>query len=205
MWALPMNGSRWCSQHDCELDVLDQHHLVVLLGERLLQVNGRVGVQPAEDLGVHAGDAVGRFEQPFAVRVFADGREDLAHGLADSLLIDTRGVRYRSSASHAALQPRGRALPVSAGSIQASLRERADTSADSDGHDIDADSPCCIRSTFPFIPSTIRPRRTLRHSACGHPDGMEVSLYPTSSHLRGFPKWLSPPSRSRSSRSRSRN
>ena len=64
MWALPVNGSRWCSQTAAKLDVLDQDHLVVLLGERLLQVLARVGVQAGEHLGVHAGDAGRRLGRP---------------------------------------------------------------------------------------------------------------------------------------------
>ena len=62
-----------------EFDVLHQYHFVVLLGERFLKVDGRVGAEAGEHFGVHAGDAFGRVEQPFAVWVFADGGEQFAH------------------------------------------------------------------------------------------------------------------------------
>ena len=43
----------------------------------------RVVLQAGHQLAVRAGDAVGRLEQPLAVRVFADGEQDLAHGPLD--------------------------------------------------------------------------------------------------------------------------
>ena len=52
--------------------------------ERDREVLGRVLVEPDEDLGVHAGDALGRVEQAVAVGVLADRLEDLAHRLLDA-------------------------------------------------------------------------------------------------------------------------
>ena len=39
----PEKGKHVVLAHAAELDVLDQNHLVLLLGERLLEVGGRVG------------------------------------------------------------------------------------------------------------------------------------------------------------------
>ena len=47
--------------------------------KNFLQMPSRVVVQAAEQLGVHAGHAGRRFAQPFAIGVFAHGRENLAH------------------------------------------------------------------------------------------------------------------------------
>ena len=47
-------------------------------------------VQAAEQLGVHAGHAGRRFQQPFAIRVFADRRQNLAHRPLDPRQIDVR-------------------------------------------------------------------------------------------------------------------
>ena len=44
-------------------------------------------VQAGEQLGIHASDAGRRFAQAFAIRVFADRGQDLAHGP-----LDPRGV-----------------------------------------------------------------------------------------------------------------
>src|SRR5436190_11409335 len=80
------------------LDVLDQHHLVVIgvedRGERALRMRAEAG----EDLGVHARDAVRRRTQPVPVGVLADGEQDLADGGGDALLVDhVRGLSRRSA------------------------------------------------------------------------------------------------------------
>ena len=69
-------------------DVLDEHHLVVLLRERLLKMGGRVGVKTAENLGVHPRDPIGRLEEPLAVRILTHREENLAHGSLDAVLVD---------------------------------------------------------------------------------------------------------------------
>ena len=74
--------------HAVEADVADQHHFVVLLGEELPQVVPGIVVQAAEQLGVHAGDAGRRFAQAFAIGIFADGGQNLAHGASNARLID---------------------------------------------------------------------------------------------------------------------
>ena len=48
----------------------------------------RVGVQSAEKLGIHTGDASRRFEQAFAVGVLAYGDENFSHGALDTREID---------------------------------------------------------------------------------------------------------------------
>src|SRR5437773_2597596 len=58
--------------------------VVMLVGLR----TPRVVVQAGEQLGVHACDAIGGVEQPFAVRVFADGDQDFAHRGADALHVN---------------------------------------------------------------------------------------------------------------------
>ena len=45
-------------------------------------------MQAREHLGVHAGHAVRRFAQAFAVGVLADGQQDFADGGANSFLIN---------------------------------------------------------------------------------------------------------------------
>ena len=52
----------------------------------------RILVQPAEDLGVHLGDAPRRAQQAVAVGILADRDEDLAHGLLDPGEIDAFGT-----------------------------------------------------------------------------------------------------------------
>ena len=60
----------------------------MVLVEATLQHRERVFVEAGEELGVGAGDAIGRFEQAFAGGVLADGGDNLAHGVGDALLVD---------------------------------------------------------------------------------------------------------------------
>ena len=69
--------------HGVELDVPQDHHLVVPLGEADVQVLARVLEHAAEQLGVHLGHALGRAAQALAVGVLPDGLEDPPHGLLD--------------------------------------------------------------------------------------------------------------------------
>ena len=104
--------------------------LVVTGVERDRQVLVGILVQPAADLGVHAGDARRRLAQPLAVGVLADGQQDLADGPAEALVIDRRrpvGGRIGNRAAAAAGGParagrfiQGRALSaVTAGAPDA--------------------------------------------------------------------------------------
>src|SRR5690606_39232171 len=65
--------------HAVEADVAQHDHFVVVFIEADLQVALGVVVQAAEQLGVHAGHAVGRALQAFAFGVLADRQQDLAH------------------------------------------------------------------------------------------------------------------------------
>ena len=67
--------------HGVERDVAHEHHLVAMLVERGLEVDGRVLRQAGEHLLVHAGDARRGFLQALAVGVLADALEDKAHAL----------------------------------------------------------------------------------------------------------------------------
>ena len=61
-----------------DLDVLDQHELVVADVERRGEGVLRTFVQPGEDLGVSAGDAGRRLLQTLALGVLAHGEQELA-------------------------------------------------------------------------------------------------------------------------------
>ena len=69
-------------------DVAHHDHLVVVGLERDREVVRRVLVDPGEDLLVHVRDARRRADEPVAIRVFADGFEDLAHRALDPLGVD---------------------------------------------------------------------------------------------------------------------
>ena len=47
--------------------------------------------QALEQLRVHAGDALRRAEQPLALRILADGLDDLAHGALNPLQVNGPG------------------------------------------------------------------------------------------------------------------
>ena len=74
-----------------ELDVADDDELVVVdLEGRAEHVLGR-HVEAGEDLGVGARDACRRVEQPLAIRVLADGQQQLPHGSRSPRLVDRHG------------------------------------------------------------------------------------------------------------------
>jgi hypothetical protein len=52
----------------------------------------RVVPQAGKHLGVHPGDTGGGFEQPIAIRIFANGNEDFADRLFDPLEVDVIGL-----------------------------------------------------------------------------------------------------------------
>ena len=71
-----------------DLDVLDQHHLVVAEVEgRRQDVLGPLP-QPGEDLLVRTGHPGRRLPQSLAVRVLADRDQQLAHGVLGPLLVE---------------------------------------------------------------------------------------------------------------------
>ena len=83
-----MKGSRWCSQKLAKA----MSRIVTISSycwrEPLDEVDAGVLVEAAEDLGVHPGDAVGGLQEALAVRVLADGQQDLADGTADAVEVD---------------------------------------------------------------------------------------------------------------------
>jgi hypothetical protein len=81
--------------HRPELDVADHDHLVVADVEgRGQHVLGR-HPHPAGDLGVHPRDPGGGVEQPVALGVLADRREQLSHGRFRARLVERRYVLRR--------------------------------------------------------------------------------------------------------------
>src|SRR5438876_480870 len=56
----------------------------------------RIILETRHQLGVRAGDTVGRFEQAFAVGLFTDGQKDLAHRLLNPREIDLRVLQVGS-------------------------------------------------------------------------------------------------------------
>ena len=76
--------------HALEADVLDEHHFVIFFGKRFPQDDGRIFAQPGEHLLIHACNALGRFTQTFAIGIFADGQENLAHRRRNAFEIDRR-------------------------------------------------------------------------------------------------------------------
>src|SRR5690606_30444622 len=80
------------------LDVLDEHHLLVPEVERRREDVGRLLAQAREDLAVGARHAGRGVAQALAVRVLADGDEQLAHGGLGAVLVVRRDVRGRARA-----------------------------------------------------------------------------------------------------------
>jgi hypothetical protein len=71
-----------------ELDVAQQHDLVIALVEDGLQVAAGVVLEARHQLAVRPGDPVGRLEQAFAIGIFADGDKDFPHGPLDAGDVD---------------------------------------------------------------------------------------------------------------------
>lgn len=69
--------------HGIERDIVHDDHLVVMLVEERLEMDGRVLVQAAEAFLVHTSHAGRRFQKPFAVRVFPNAFQDQANALLD--------------------------------------------------------------------------------------------------------------------------
>ena len=68
-------------------DVVHDDHFLVPLVELLHEQLRRVGRHAGENLLVHLGDTLGRFEQPLAVRVLPHALEYEAHALLDLLVV----------------------------------------------------------------------------------------------------------------------
>ena len=73
--------------HRIQFDVLDQHQLVGIHVEVLLQHIGRGSLQTGEQLAACPGDAIGRLHQALALRVLADRLQEQSHGLAHAFLV----------------------------------------------------------------------------------------------------------------------
>ena len=69
--------------HRIEGDVAHQHHFLVVLVERRLEVLGRILRQACEHLFVHLGDAFRRLEKPFAIGILPDAFQDEPHACFD--------------------------------------------------------------------------------------------------------------------------
>src|SRR5262245_28435944 len=118
--------------HAGKFDVLDDHDLIVLLREALAEEFARVGVQPTEQLGVHAGDASRSIAQALAVGVLADRDKDLTDGRLDARLVNRlvlgRAAVLRLMATHENLHANneiGPPFPCSAARKDRQARRRA--------------------------------------------------------------------------------
>ena len=79
--GLAGEGQQLMFAHGGEGDILhDDHFLVVGFVELLLQMRRRILVHAREDLRAGPGHPIGGVPQPFAIRVLADGDEELADG-----------------------------------------------------------------------------------------------------------------------------
>jgi hypothetical protein len=92
---------------------LHQHHLVVFLGEELLQVLAGIVRNPAEEFGVHPRDPRRGLAQPLAVRILAYCRKDLTNCPFDAREVDVshefsfaRAVADRGSERGGSVRPR---------------------------------------------------------------------------------------------------
>ena len=63
-----------------KLDISLQNHLFVIDFEGLFQMNTRAGMKTGEDLRIHAGNSVGRFQKAVPVGIFTHCEQDFAHG-----------------------------------------------------------------------------------------------------------------------------
>jgi hypothetical protein len=63
----------------------------MFLDEGFTQMESRVFVQAAKDLGIHAGDPFRGVTQAFPIRVLSDGEQNLPHRFANALVIHRQG------------------------------------------------------------------------------------------------------------------
>ena len=73
--------------HRIQFDVLDQHQLVGIHVEVLLQHIGRGSLQTGEQLAARAGDAIGRLHQALALGILANRLQEQAYGFAHAFLV----------------------------------------------------------------------------------------------------------------------
>jgi len=80
--------------HAVETDVTHEHEFIIRLVKHLLQVLRSVGMQPAEQLGIHPRHPRRRLHQARALWVLADRSEDLADRALDAGQIDAGVGRF---------------------------------------------------------------------------------------------------------------
>ena len=90
--------------HGVERDVAHEHHLLVMLVKRRLEVLGGVFHKAREHLLVHLRHALWRLEQPFPIRVLAHALQDEAHARFDLRSVHDRPsiATQRPASYHAA-------------------------------------------------------------------------------------------------------
>ena len=88
-----------------ERDLLDDHHLVVILVEHGVQDALGLGVEPGEHLAVGARDAGRRVLQALSIRVFADRVEQLADRGLGALLVEGPDARRRVAGIRPQIRP----------------------------------------------------------------------------------------------------
>jgi hypothetical protein len=81
-------GEQMMLAEGMELDVAEEDDFVVALVEDGLEVKVGVLLEAGHQFAVRSGDAVGSFEESFAIGIFADGKKDFADGLFDAGDID---------------------------------------------------------------------------------------------------------------------
>ncbi len=70
-----------------EPNVFHEQDLIILLCEQCFKMPARITVQPVEDLGIHARDAIRSLLEPLALRVFTHRQQDFADRAANSIQI----------------------------------------------------------------------------------------------------------------------
>ena len=73
-----------------KFDVAQQHNFVISLAKNGPQMPLWIIVQPGHQFGIGTRDAIGRAQQSLAIRIFADGEQNLAHGFFDARKINGR-------------------------------------------------------------------------------------------------------------------
>src|SRR2546421_12471367 len=71
-----------------KLDISKQDHFVIALTEDRFQVDSRILAQTGHELGISAGYSIGSANQSFAIRIFANRKENLAHRALDARQVD---------------------------------------------------------------------------------------------------------------------
>ena len=90
-------GKQMMFTNAVKLDSRNGDDLIAGLGEGALKMRRRILAQASEDLAIGPCHALRSFTQAFAVRVFADGQQDLANGSFDPRPIYIRRCRLNRS------------------------------------------------------------------------------------------------------------